>query len=95
MVGETWIAAEYVLINRLVRLDDLVKASVGTGSYSYLTLRDAKGGSIMIQISTTLPRVRTQVVRGIVQALQRGMRIDGRTASTLGLRIWRADLKSP
>ena len=87
MASETRLAAEYVLINRLVRLDDLVKASVTSGSYSHLTLRDGHGGSIQIQTSATLPHVRPQVVRGIVQGLQRGMKLDGGVARELGLRI--------
>ena len=87
MASETWLAAEYVLINRLVRLDDLVKASVTSGSYTHLTLRDGHGGSIQIQTSATLPHVRPQVIRGIVQGLQRGMKLNGGVARELGLRI--------
>jgi hypothetical protein len=94
LAAESWLAAEYVLIKRLVRLDDLVTASVAPGSYTYLTLRDGQGGSIKIQVSATLPHIRTQVVRGIMQGLQRGMRINDLTANTLGLKIWRADAKS-
>jgi hypothetical protein len=87
LASETWLAAEYVMVNRLVRLDDLVKASVTSGSYTHLTLRDGQGGSIKIQVSATLPRVRPQVVRGIIQGLQRGLRLDQRTAATLGLKL--------
>ena len=87
LASETWLAAEYVMVNRLVRLDDLVKASVTSGSYTHLTLRDGQGGSIKIQVSATLPHIRTQVVRGILQGLQTGLRIDEQTASTVGLRI--------
>lgn len=87
LASETWLAAEYVMINRLVRLDDLVKASVSSGSYTYLTLRDGKGGSIKVQVSGTLPSIRPQVVRGIMQGLQRGLRVDERTLKTLGLKI--------
>jgi hypothetical protein len=87
LASETWLAAEYVMVNRLVRLDDLVKASVTSGSYTHLTLRDGQGGSISIQVTATLPHVRPQVVRGIMQGLQRGLRLDERTARTLGLRI--------
>jgi uncharacterized MnhB-related membrane protein len=88
MASETWLAAEYVLINRLVRLDDLVKASVTNGSYTHLTLRDGHGGSIQIQTSATLPHVRPhQVIKGIVQGLQRGMKLDGGVARELGLKI--------
>ena len=87
MASETWLAAEYVLINRLVSLDDLVKASVTSGSYTHLTLRDGHGGSIQIRTSATLPQVRLQVVRGIVHGLQRGLRLDERTARALGLKI--------
>jgi hypothetical protein len=87
LASETWLAAEYVMVNRLVRLDDLVKASVTSGSYTHLTLRDGRGGSVKIQVSATLPHVRPQVVRGILQGLQRGLRLDENTARTLGLRI--------
>ena len=87
LASETWLAAEYVLIKRLVHLDDLVKASVTSGSYTHLTLRDGSGGSIQIQVSATLPHVRHLVIRGILQGLQRGLRLDERTATTLGLRI--------
>jgi hypothetical protein len=87
LASETWLAAEYVMINRLVRLDDLVKASVTSGSYTHLTLRDGHGGSVKIQVSATLPHVRPQVVRGIIQGLQRGLRLDDNTASTLGFKI--------
>jgi hypothetical protein len=89
MASETWLAAEYVLGKRLVRLDELVKASVTSGSYTHLTLRDGQGGSIKIQVSATLPHVRPQVVRGVLQGLQRGLRIDQRVMSTLGLKIQR------
>jgi hypothetical protein len=87
LASETWLGAEYVMVNRLVRLDDLVKASVTSGSYTHLTLRDGHGGSVKIQVSATLPHVRPQVVRAVMQALQRGLRIDEPTASALGLRI--------
>jgi hypothetical protein len=87
LASETWLGAEYVMVNRLVRLDDLVKASVTSGSYTHLTLRDGHGGSVKIQVSATLPHVRPQVVRAVMQGLQRGLRLDQRTASALGLRI--------
>jgi hypothetical protein len=87
LASESWLAAEYVMVNRLVRLDDLVKASVTSGSYTHLTLRDGHGGSIKIQVSATLPHVRAQVVRGIISGLQRGLRLDQRTATTLGLKF--------
>lgn len=89
LASETWLAAEYVMVNRIVRLDDLVKASVTSGSYTHLTLRDGHGGSIKIQVSATLPHVRLQVVRAIMQGLQRGLHLDERTARTLGLKIQR------
>ena len=87
LASESWLAAEYVIVNRLVRLDDLVKASVTSGSYTHLTLRDGQGGSIKIQVSATLPHVRPQVIRGVMHGLQRGLRIDERVMSTLGLKI--------
>lgn len=87
LASENWLAAEYILINRLVHLDDLVKASVSSGSYTYLTLRDRQGGSIKIQVSATLPRVRPQVVRGIIKGMERGMRVDDRTLRTLQLKV--------
>jgi len=87
LASETWLAAEYILINRLVRLDELVKASVSSGSWTYLTLRDAHGGSIMVQVSTTLPRVRPQVVKWIIHAMERGMKLNDRTLRTLGLKV--------
>src|SRR5713226_10111191 len=93
LASDTWLAAEYVGLKRVVRLDDLVKATVSIGSWTYLRLSDSHGGYISIQVATTLPRIRPQVVRGIVQGLERGMRIDDRTAKTLGLKIWRSDLK--
>jgi hypothetical protein len=87
LASETWLAAEYVMVNRLVRLDNLVKAGVTSGSYTHLILRDGQGGTLKIQVSATLPHVRAQVVRGIVQGLQRGLRLDERTAHALGLKI--------
>src|ERR1700694_763106 len=87
LASETWLAAEYVMVNRLVRLDDLVKASVTSGSYTHLTLRDGQGGSIKIQVSATLPHGRPQAIMGVMHVLQRGLRIDERVMSTLGLKI--------
>lgn len=90
LASENCLAAEYILINRLVRLDDLVKASVGIGSYAYLTLRDSQGGSIMVHVCTILPRIRRQVVKGIIEGTQRGMRVNEHTLSTLDLKVWRS-----
>ena len=88
LAAETWLAAEYVMMHRLVRLDDIVKATVTSGSWTYLQLRDSHGGQISIQVATTLPRIRAQVVKAIMKGLERGMRINDRTARTLGLKIW-------
>ena len=78
---------DIIAVPETLGFDDLVKASVTSGSYTHLTLRDSSGGSIQIQVSATLPHVRHLVIRGILQGLQRGLRLDERTATTLGLRI--------
>lgn len=95
LAAENWLAAEYVIGKRLVLLNDLVKATVTIGSWTYLQLRDSHGGHISIQVDTTLRRIRPQVVKAITQALQRGMKVDERTLSTLDLKVWRPDVKNP
>ena len=85
LAAETWLAAEYAIGKNLVRLDDVVKATVTSGSYTYLTLRDSTGGHVAIQVGSTLPRIRSQVIRGVLQSQQRGMRLDARVARALGI----------
>ena len=89
LAGEDWLAAEYLMHKRLVRLDDIVKASVSSGSYTYLTLRDSRGGNVSIQVTATLPKVRPQIIRGITEGLQRGLKVNQSTLDTLGIRIQR------
>ena len=86
LAGSNWLAVEYVIGKRLVRLDCLDKVSVTIGSWTYLKLRDTEGGRVDIPVSYALPKIRTLVVDAVMGAAARGaLRVDERTAQTLRL----------
>ena len=87
LAGSSWLAVEYVIGKRLVRLDCLDKVSVTIGSWTYLKLRDTKGGHVDIPVSYALPKIRKLVLDAVMSAAARGaLRVDERTAQTLRLR---------